>query len=86
MPHYGGGNTAADEFTRDATTISQGIVVNDALAPSVINANKQAFANEFVTRVEFRSIYDGLSNTAIRRQVVPDDGRNAECFRSAGAD
>jgi len=63
MPHYGGGNTAADEFTRDATTISQGIVVNDALAPNVINANKQAFANEFVTRVEFRSIYDGLSNT-----------------------
>jgi hypothetical protein len=62
MPHYGGGNTLADEFTRDSATVSQGIVVNDALAPNVINANKQAFANEFVTRAEFRAIYDGLSN------------------------
>jgi hypothetical protein len=29
----------------------------------VINANKQAFVNQFVTRSEFRAIYDGLSNT-----------------------
>jgi hypothetical protein len=61
MPHFGGGTTANDEFTRDAATVSQGIVVNDALAPNVINANKQAFVNDFVTRPEFRSIYDGLS-------------------------
>jgi len=61
MPHFGGGNTATDEFTRDAATVSQGIVVNNALAPDVINANKQAFANDFVTRTEFRGIYDGLS-------------------------
>jgi len=63
MPHYGGGNTAADEFTRDSATVSQGIVVNDALVPATINANKQAFANDFVTRAEFRAIYDGLNNT-----------------------
>jgi hypothetical protein len=62
MPHFGGGATAADEFTRDAATVSQGIVVNNALAPDVINANKQAFANDFVTRPEFRAIYDGLNN------------------------
>jgi len=61
MPHFGGGTTASDEFTRDAGTVSQGIVVNFALAPDVINANKQAFVNEFVTRPEFRAIYDGLS-------------------------
>ena len=63
MPHFGGGNGPTDEFTRDAATVGQGIVVNDALAPNVINANKQAFVNAFVTRAEFRAIYDGLSNT-----------------------
>ncbi len=63
MPHFGGGTGAGNEFTRDADTISQGIVVNNQLSPSVINANKQAFVNEFVTRSEFRAIYDGLNNT-----------------------
>jgi hypothetical protein len=63
MPHFGGTGSANDEFTRDAATLGQGIVVNNALAPNVINANKQAFVNEFVTRLEFRGIYDGLSNT-----------------------
>jgi subtilisin family serine protease len=63
MPHFGGGSSAADEFTRDSATVAAGIVVNDQLSPAVINANKQAFVNEFVTRFEFRSIYDGLSNT-----------------------
>jgi hypothetical protein len=63
MPHFGGTGTATDEFTRDAGTVSTGIVVNDQLAPNVINANKQAFVNEFVTRAEFRAIYDGLSNS-----------------------
>jgi uncharacterized protein DUF4214 len=63
MPFFGGANRTNDEFTRDAVTVSQGIVVNDALAPDVINANKQAFANAFVTRPEFRAIYDNLNNT-----------------------
>jgi len=63
MPHFGGGNTAFDEFTRDAGTVSAGIVVNNQLAPGVINANKQQFVINFVNRAEFRAIYDGLSNT-----------------------
>jgi subtilisin family serine protease len=63
MPHFGGGFTSRDEFTRDAATVASGIVVNDALEPNVINANKQAFVNEFVTRLEFRQKYDGLTNT-----------------------
>ena len=63
MPFFGGGNGATDEFTRDAATVGQGIVVNNALAHDVINANKQAFVNAFVTRTDFRAIYDGLSNT-----------------------
>jgi subtilisin family serine protease len=63
MPFFGGTGNGNDEFTLDAVTVSQGIVVNDALAPDVINANKQAFVNQFVTRAEFRAIYDNLSNT-----------------------
>jgi hypothetical protein len=62
MPHFGGAQTPRDEFTRDTATVGAGIVVNDSLSPSVINANKQAFVNEFVTRLEFGSIYNGLSN------------------------
>jgi hypothetical protein len=63
MPFFGGGNGPNDEFTRDAATVGTGIVVNNALEHNVINANKQAFVNQFVTRSEFRAIYDGLSNT-----------------------
>ena len=63
MPHFGGGNGPADEFTRDAATVGLNIVQNDALVPSQINANKQAFVNAFVTKPEFRAIYDLLSNT-----------------------
>ena len=66
MPHFGGSNppdNVKDEFTRDAATVSQGIVVNDALDPNVINANKQAFVQAFVNRPEFRAIYDPLNNT-----------------------
>jgi Metallo-peptidase family M12/Bacterial pre-peptidase C-terminal domain/Domain of unknown function (DUF4214) len=62
MPHFGGDTTPQSEFTRDAATVSNGIVVNDQLSPGVINGNKQAFVNEFVTRSEFRALYDGLSN------------------------
>jgi hypothetical protein len=63
MPRFGGDTTPQSEFTRDRATVSAGIVVNNALAPNVINANKQAFVNEFVTRAEFQSIYGGLNNT-----------------------
>jgi hypothetical protein len=51
-----------DEFTRDHAQVSSGIVVNNQLDPAVINANKQAFANQFVSRGEFLAIYGSLSN------------------------
>ncbi len=63
MPKFGGDLSAQSEFTRDRATVSNGIVVNNALSPSVMNANKAAFVNEFVTRAEFKAIYDGLNNT-----------------------
>jgi subtilisin family serine protease len=63
MPHFGGSGTPADEFTRDAEAVGLNIVQNDALVPSQMNTNKQAFVNQFVTRPEFRAIYDLLTNT-----------------------
>jgi Domain of unknown function (DUF4214) len=63
MPHFGGTGSANDEFTRDAATVAAGIVVNNQLSPAVINANKQAFVNQFVTRADFLAIYGGLNNT-----------------------
>jgi hypothetical protein len=62
MPFFGGTTSPGNEFTRDAATVGAGIVVNNALDHNVINANKQAFVNAFVTRADFKSIYDGLSN------------------------
>jgi hypothetical protein len=44
-------------------TITQGIVVNDALDAARINANKQAFVTAFVQRADFRAVYDALNNT-----------------------
>ena len=63
MPHFGGTGSPNDEFTRDAATVGQGIVVNNALDPNVINANKQTFVLNFIQGPEFRAIYDGLTNT-----------------------
>lgn len=74
MPHFGGGISTKDEFTRDAAIVSQGIVVNDALAPNVINANKQIFVNEFVTKAEFRAIYDVLNNTQYVNKLFQTTG------------
>jgi hypothetical protein len=51
------------EYINDVNQIAQGIVVNDQLDPARINANKRAFVESFVTRPEFRAIYDGLNNT-----------------------
>jgi subtilisin family serine protease len=63
MPFFGGGSGPNDEFTRDAAIVGQGIVVNNALDHDRINTNKQAFVNQFVTRPDFRAIYDNLTNT-----------------------
>ena len=53
------------DYIADMGTVSQGIVVNNALAPAVINANKHAFVDQFVTRAEFKTAYpDAMTNQA----------------------
>ena len=45
------------EFITDMTEVNKGIVVNDALSPDVINANKRAFVAKFITRSDFLAAY-----------------------------
>ncbi len=53
------------EYIADMATVAQGIVVNNKLDPAVINANKRAFADQFVNRAEFKTAYpDAMSNQA----------------------
>ena len=49
------------DYIGDMAVVTQNIVQNDALVPSVINANKHAFADAFVNRPEFQAIYNGLT-------------------------
>jgi hypothetical protein len=50
------------DYIADMSRVASGIVVNDRLAPDVINANKRAFVDQFVNTSEFKAIYDSLSN------------------------
>ena len=42
--------------------LNQGIVVNDKLAPDVINNNKRAFVQQFITRPAFVAAYGNLTS------------------------
>jgi len=53
---------AYNQYIADLTRVASGIVVNDKLAPDVINANKRAFVDQFINTSEFKAIYDFLSN------------------------
>ncbi len=53
------------EYIADMDQVAQGIVVNNALSPSVINSNKRAFVDQFVNRAEFKTAYpDAMTNQA----------------------
>jgi hypothetical protein len=43
--------------------VAQGIVVNDKLAPDIINTNKRAFVDAFVNRPDFQAAYNNLTPT-----------------------
>jgi len=55
--------------------VSQGIVVNNQLDPTVINNNKRAFVEQFVNRAEFKSAYpDAMSNQAFVDKLFTTTG------------
>jgi hypothetical protein len=51
------------EYITDMADVAKGIVVNDKLDPAVINANKRAFVQKFITKPEFIAIYGSLTPT-----------------------
>jgi len=65
------------DYIADMSQIAKGIVVNDQLDPNVINANKQAFVNQFVNTTAFKAKYDGLSNQAFVDTLFQTTGINA---------
>jgi len=50
------------DYLADMSQVARGIVVNNKLAPEVINANKRAFVDQFVNKAEFKALYDALNN------------------------
>ena len=51
------------EYIADMAEINKGIVVNDALVPDTMNANKRAFVEKFITRSDFQAAYGSLTPT-----------------------
>ena len=62
------------QYIADMSEINKGIVVNDALDPAVINANKRAFVNKFVTRPEFQAAYGNLTATQFVDKLAQTTG------------
>jgi YVTN family beta-propeller protein len=65
------------QYIADMSQVARGIVVNDQLDPNVINANKQAFVNQFVNTTAFNAKYGGLSNQAFVDTLFQTTGINA---------
>ncbi len=73
------------EFTPDALTVGNGIIVNGQLSGAKINQNKAAFAATFVNCVdgtksrcaEFKAIYDALTNQQYVDKLFQTTGVNA---------
>jgi len=50
------------EFLRDTQELGRGVIVGQGAWAAQLEANKQSYFNEFVTRAEFTAIYLGLTN------------------------
>ncbi len=50
------------EFRNDVWRVAEGIIQNNQLSAAVLEANKKEFAESFIQRAEFRSLYDRMSN------------------------
>jgi len=61
-------------YIADMVQVTQGIVVNNALDPDKINANKHAFVDAFVNRPEFTAIYGGLTPTQFVDKLAETTG------------
>ena len=56
-------NPLYSQYVADLATLTQGIVVNNALVPSQMTANRISFANAFIGRTAFTNVYGSLNDT-----------------------
>jgi len=64
------------EFLRDVRQVASGIIQNNQLSASAIEANKKTFAEDFIQRAEFRALYDPLSNFDYVERLFQTTGIN----------
>jgi hypothetical protein len=64
------------EFVVDVSHVAQGIIQNNQLSASIIEANKKKFAEDFTKRTEFRNLYDSLSNFDYVERLFQTTGVN----------
>lgn len=62
------------EYITDVAEVNKGIVVNNALSPDVINANKRAFVAKFITRPDFVAAYGSLNATQFVDKLAQTTG------------
>jgi subtilisin family serine protease len=62
------------EFMTDRQTIANGVVVNSPGWEQLLENNKQAFADAWVTRAAFTSIYDGLDDVHFVDTLIANTG------------
>jgi hypothetical protein len=66
-------------FMRDLQEVSRGVIVNSPGWQQKLALNQQMFADKWVTRSDFRAVYDAMSNTAfvnalyMNAGVIPTD-------------
>ena len=65
------------DYVAEVSQVAKGIVVNDQLDPNVINANKRAFIQQFVTKPAFKAIYDSLNSQQFVDKLFETTGINA---------
>jgi hypothetical protein len=80
-PNYDGGSPGrfptSLEFMRDLATVSEGIVVNNAISGAVVEANRNRLAAEFVLRPEFLAKYGALNNILYVQELFNTTGTAA---------
>jgi Domain of unknown function (DUF4214) len=62
------------QYIVDMAQVNNGIVVNNALSPDVINANKRAFVEQFIARPEFQAAYGSLNATQFVDKLAQTTG------------
>jgi Domain of unknown function (DUF4214) len=73
---FGGGfcRPLYTDYLADMAQVVQGIIVNNALDPDKINANKHAFVEAFVNRPAFQAIYGSLNPTQFVDKLIETTG------------